>query len=205
MIMLECAIFINIVIVICELYILRHITGKLNILKYYTYLQNFLALMVSLIFSIVVIVCIISNRAVPEYIRGLRYIAACGLIATMFIFIVFLGRGKKVAIMEDDFLVGCNSKIANSVLHYICPILSLVSFVLFEREIPLSNGIWTSIVAIPSCLYWMIYIVLSLTKLWKEPYDFASQGDKGRLYECLPFFLIPLSFVALSFILWSIR
>ena len=46
-----------------------------------------------------------------------------------------------------------------------CPILSLVSFVLFEREIPLSNGIWTSIVAIPSCLYWMIYIVLSLTKL----------------------------------------
>ena len=37
--MLGCALFINIVIVIFELYTLGHIKGKLNILKYYTYLQ----------------------------------------------------------------------------------------------------------------------------------------------------------------------
>ena len=48
---------------------------------------------------------------------------------------------------------------ANIILHYICPILSLVSFLLFEREIKISNGIWTAIVAIPSCIYWITYII----------------------------------------------
>ena len=205
MIMLECALFINIIIVICELYTLGHIKGKLNILKYYTYLQNFLALIVSLLFSIVLIVCMISNKAVPEYMKGLRYIATCGLMATTLIFIVFLGAGKKIAITEDDFLSGCSPKMANSILHYICPILSLISFVVFERGISLTNGIWTSLVAIPSCLYWILYLVLSLTKLWKEPYDFTSQGNKSRLQESLTFLLIPLSFVALSFILWIVK
>ena len=203
--MLKCALFINFIIVICELYTLGHIKGKQNILKYYTYLQNFLALIVSLIFSIVLIVCMMANRAVPEYVKGLRYIATCGLIATMFIFIVFLGRGKKNAITEDDFFFGCSFRFANSMLHYVCPILSLISFVLFEREISLSNGIWTSIAAIPSCLYWIVYTVLSVTKVWEAPYDFASQEEKGNLQECLPFVLIPLSFIVLSFILWSVK
>lgn len=203
--MLECALFVNFIIVICELYTLEQIKEKRNIFKYYTYLQNLLALIVSLIFSVILIVCMATDRVVPEYVKGLRYIATCGLVATMFIFIAFLGAGKKISITQDDFLFGCSPKIANYILHYICPILSLLSFVLFERELPLSDGIWTSIAAIPSCLYWIIYIVLSATKSWEEPYNFSSQGDKSSLSEYLPFLLIPLSFIAFSFILWNVR
>ncbi len=203
--MLGYALFINLTIVICELYTLGHIKDKLNILKYYTYLQNFLALIVSVIFSAVLIGSMISGRAVPEYVKGLRYAASCGLVATTFIFIVFLGMGKKIAITEEDFLAGCSPRLANSLLHYICPALSLISFLIFEREISLSDGIWTSLAAIPSCLYWIVYIVLSVTGLWKEPYDFASQEDKGRLCSYLPFFLIPLSFIAFSFVLWNVK
>ena len=203
--MLKIALFINLTIIICELYTLCHIRKKTDILKYYTYLQNLLAMFVSFVFLICLIVCMISGREIPVFIRGLRYVATCGLAATMLIFLTVLGAGKKIAITEDDFLSGLSPEIANAVLHYICPILSLVSFVFFERDLILSDGIWTSIASIPSCLYWIIYIILSVTKLWEEPYAFTAQGAKSKLQDILPFFLIPFSFIAISFVLWIIK
>ena len=203
--MLIVALILNLVISGCELYALVHIKDKLNILKYYTYLQNFLSLIVSLICCIYLTISIVSGETVPEFVMGLRYIATCGLVATMFIFIVFLGNGKKIAITEDDFQPGFNPKKANIIFHYVCPIVSLLSFVVFERQIDLSNDIWTAIVAIPSCTYWIVYIVLSKTKLWEEPYDFTATDKKNNFIEVLTVLLIPLSFIAISFILWNIK
>lgn len=203
--MLIISFIINLIIIFFEFLALVHIRGKRNILKYYTYLQNFLALIASIVFSVCLIVCLISGRAMPEFARGFRYVATCGLTATTLVFVVFLGAGKKIAITEDDFLQGFSPKTANIILHYICPILSLVSFVLFEREIELSNGIWTAIVAIPSCLYWISYFILSAAKLWDEPYDFASCGKKNNICEIMSVLLIPLSFIAISFVLWNVK
>ena len=50
--MLIMALILNLVILGCELYALGHIKGKLNILKYYTYLQNFLSLIISFVCSV---------------------------------------------------------------------------------------------------------------------------------------------------------
>lgn len=203
--MLKMALLINLIIIFCEIYTLEHIRKKSDILKYYTYLHNFIALVVSIVFFIYLIVCTVSGREIPEFLRGIRYVATCGLVATMLIFLTILDGGKKIALTENDFLSGFSPKIANAVLHYICPVLSLISFVVFERELPLSNGIWTSITAIPSCMYWIIYIILSAAKLWDEPYDFAAQEGKSKIQEVLPFFLLPLLFIAISFVLWIVR
>ena len=148
---------------------------------------------------------ILSSREIPEFVKGIRYIASCGLVATMIIFITVLGAGNKITLTEDDFLSRFSPKIANAILHYICPLLSLLSFVLFERELPLSNGIWTTFAAIPSCLYWIIYIILSATKSWDEPYAFGTQGGKSKMQEVLPFLIIPLLFIAISFVLWMVK
>ena len=203
--MLKIALFINLIIIFCELYTLGHIRKKTDLLKYYTYLHNLLALLVSIVFFICLIVCMVTDREIPEFIRGIRYIATCGLVATMLMFLTILGGGKKIALTEDDFLSEFSPEIANAVLHYICPLLSLGSFVLFEREIPLLNGIWTSIAAIPSCLYWIIYIILSATKSWEEPYAFTAQESKSKIQEVIPFLLLPLLFIAISFVLWTVR
>ncbi len=202
--MLKIALIINLIIVFLELFTLGHVRGKLNILKYYTYLQNLLALTASLAFSAVGIFCMLSGREIPEFIRGARYVATCGLAATAFIFVAFLGAGKKIAITDGDFTGGFSSRLANALLHYVCPALSIISLLLFEREIVMSNGIWTALVAIPSCLYWIVYIILSATGKWKEPYDFKGEGEKGRVREALTFVLIPLSFIAISFVLWNL-
>lgn len=135
--MLVIALILNMIIVVCEIYVLGHIRKKINILKYYTYLQNLLGFLSGAIF----IAAFLCGNGIGEFVKGLRYIATCGLAATTFIFVAFLGAGKRAVFTEDDFIPGCTPKAANVLLHYLCPAFSLVSFVFFEREISLSKGI----------------------------------------------------------------
>ena len=181
--------------------VLISIKGKRNILKYYTYLQNFLSLITSIIFSLCLIFCLSSKKSIPEFIKGLRYVSTCGLLATSFIFLIFLRKENKNVITQDDLLFNFNPKLANIILHYLSPLLSLVSLVFFEQVIILTNGIWTALVAIPSCLYWLVYLILSASKKWDEPYEFST---KNKFIEVLTFILIPISFIVISIILWNI-
>lgn len=199
--MLIIALILNIILIGLELMVLISIKGKRNILKYYTYLQNFLSLITSFIFSLCLIFCLSFKESIPEFIKGLRYVSTCGLLATSFIFLIFLRKEKKNVITQDDLLFNFNPKLANFILHYLSPLLSLVSLVFFEQEIILTNGIWTALVAIPSCLYWLVYLILSASKKWDEPYEFST---KNKFIEVLTFILIPISFIVISIILWNI-
>lgn len=199
--MLIIALILNIILIGLELMVLISIKGKRNILKYYTYLQNFLSLITSIIFSLCLIFCLSSKKSIPEFIKGLRYVSTCGLLATSFIFLIFLRKENKNVITQDDLLFNFNPKLANIILHYLSPLLSLVSLVFFEQEIILTNGIWTALVAIPSCLYWLVYLILSASKKWDEPYEFST---KNKFIEVLTFILIPISFIVISIILWNI-
>jgi len=198
---------LNLIIIGCEIYILSKINNKKDIIKYYTYLQNFLALIISIVFSIYLIINIFLNISIPEYIKGLRYVATCGLIATMFIYVVFLSRNDKNVLSDSDFIDNFNPKKANFILHYFCPVISLLSFVIFERQIVLNTPEWTGYVAIPSCLYWIIYLILSTTKLWEEPYDFSTPKGKKKnvLVDIAVMASLPISFILISFILWNLK
>ncbi len=199
------ALILNLLIVGCEICTLKNIKKKSDILKYYTYLQNLIALIVSLIFSLIIIVSIFSGEAIPEFFRGLRYIATSGLAATTLIYGLFLSKDKNL-MTERDFNSGFSPKAANFILHYFCPSVSIFSFLIFEREIILTNEIWTGLVAIPSCGYWVIYLFLTVTKLWEEPYNFKSSGGKhGNIAEIFSMFFIPAAFIAISIILWNIK
>ena len=200
------ALILNLTLCICEIHTLGKVKGKWNILKYYTFLQNFLALLVSLPFCVYLLGGLLFDCAIPEFIRGLRYVSTCGLTATTFIFVVFLSSKSQNLLQEEDF-IKLSPRKANFILHYFCPLLSLLSFALFERQIPLTASPWTLYAAIPSCLYWTVYLILSATKLWKEPYDFSSKrkGILGTVLEVLVMASLPISFILISFVLWQIK
>ncbi len=201
--MLYSAIALNSAIVVCEIYTLFNVKKKTDILKYYTYLQNLIALIISVVFLIMTVFSMVCDNTVLEFVRGLRYIATCGLVTTTFIYTIFLARDKSL-ITEDDFSEGISPKRANLLLHYICPILSLISFIIFERQIVLTDGIWTSLSAVPSCGYWIIYLFLTIIKLWEEPYNFKySKG--GTFCEVLSMIFIPVSFIIISFVIWKLK
>ena len=205
-ILLSISLILNLIIILCEITTLSKIKRKINIIKYYTFLQNFLALISSSVLSVYLIINLVTNAVVPEFVKGLHYVTTCGLMATMFIYIVFLSSKSKNVLSEEDFISNFSPKKANFILHYFCPVASLVSFVIFEREIILTHSIWTGYAAIPSCLYWIIYLILSVTNLWEEPYDFSSdKGKKNTLLEIITMIIIPVSFVLISVILWNIK
>ena len=180
--------------------------NKLSIFRYYTFLNSFIALIVSFIFSIFLINNIIYNNLVPEYIKGLRYVATCGLVATMIIYKLFLSNKSQNLISSDDFKAKTNLQKTNIIIHYVCPIISLVSFIFFERQIELLNSKWTLYTAIPSCLYWSVYLILSTLKLWEEPYDFSNNSKKNNQFkEMITYIGIPILFIVLSYILWNIK
>ena len=200
------ALVLNVILCTCGLYALGNLRKKADILKYYTFLQNALALPVSLVFSTYLTAAILFDRAVPEWTRGLRYIATCGLMATTLIYAVFLSANGKNQLTPEDFIC-LNPKTGNFLLHWFCPLVSCLSFVLFERQISLTDSLWTALAPIPSCLYWIVYLILSAAKLWEEPYDFSSRkaGKKTAVPEVLTVTLIPLSFVAVSYVLWQLK
>lgn len=71
---------INIFIVSFGLLTLSKVKRKREIFKYYTYLQNFLTLIVSIVFCVFSFAYLAFNKDIPEFIRGLRYIVTCGLV-----------------------------------------------------------------------------------------------------------------------------
>ena len=61
------ALVLNVILCTCGLYALGNLRKKADILKYYTFLQNALALPVSLVFSTYLTAAILFDRAVPEW------------------------------------------------------------------------------------------------------------------------------------------
>ena len=119
--MLIAALVINLIILICEIYVLIKVRRKRNIFKYYTFLQNFLTAIVSSIFIVYLILNILFSHQITEYIKGMRYVSSCGLITTTIIYVLFLSSNNKNMLSNEDF-VKLNPKIANVLLHYLCPI-----------------------------------------------------------------------------------
>lgn len=200
------AILLNISVIVLEISIFLKVNNKLNILKFYTFLQNFLALLISIVFCCFAVKQLLGYGDVPEIIKGLRYTATCGLAATMFVFALFLaprfksGKSKSHA----DLFGGLEPKKANLILHYICPMISIVSFLLFERGTVLTDSEWTGYAAIPSCTYWVIYIILTVTHLWQEPYGLTAPRSekKTHLVGILLLAAIPASFILISYALY---
>lgn len=200
------ALMLNLLLILIEGGIFLKVKNKRNILKFYTFLQNFIALAISILFCGFAVRELLGYGNVPELIKGLRYTATCGLAATMFVFAIFLAprfkSGKSKS--HTDLFGGLEPKKANLLLHYICPIISIISFLLFERGTVLTDSEWTGYAAIPSCTYWIIYIFLTITHLWTEPYGLtASRTEKKNYFVgILLLMAIPASFILLSYVLY---
>lgn len=205
------AALINLIIIVLELKTFAAVKNKLNILKFYTFLQNFIALVTSAVFLVFCCIGLYAGRAVPVWVEGLRYTATCGLAATMFVFAAILAPRFKSgkASHGTDLFAGLNPARANIVLHFVCPLLSIASYV-FAEGTPALSYKWTSYAAWPSIIYWGIYIFLTLTHLWTEPYGLTGQRRqsdnkkdkwKKRISAVLLLMCIPAAFIVLEYLL----
>ena len=90
------ALMFNFLLIIIEGATFLKVKNKLNILKFYTFLQNLIALAISILFCGFAIIELLGYCNVPELIKGLRYTATCGLAATMFVFAFFFSTKVQI-------------------------------------------------------------------------------------------------------------
>lgn len=195
------ALILNLLVIGINTIVLLKVKRKQDIIKYYTYFHAAVLTVINIMYSIYIVLYLLFDNVIPEYIKGLKYVSICGVLMASFVYVVFLSRKESNRFNENDFN-GFNPKFANIFLHYVSPFIMLLSFVFFERSIELNNSIWTILTIIPTALYWIIYLVFSVFKVWNEPYDFSSEN---KFFEIISYISIPVVFILISFIIWNIK
>ena len=185
----------NILLLAIQTWALCGIRNKRYIFKYYTYLQNFISILVSTFFVIAVAADCMNVSRLLTAAKGFRYVATCGLVVTMFVF-TFLSitcREDKNRIGSSDCKPGYSYRLVNIVLHYISPVLT--------------DSLWTAIVALPSVLYWTVYLILSVTNKWDEPYSFSVSKSKAvnDIAQVAFVLLFAVLFVFTTILLWETK
>lgn len=203
------ALLLNLAIIMIEIMVLLKVVEKKNILKFYTFLSNLIALVTSIIFVGVGLIALFSNDTIPIWMKGLRFSATHSLASTLLVFAVVLMPLYKKGTMTNETALfqGISAKNANILLHYICPVLSIVSFLLFEKNPVLEDSQWTLYAALPSIIYWSLYLILTITHCWKEPYGLAQNSETSGKNANGRFFLllIPIMSVGIDYLLWWIN
>lgn len=195
------ALILNLLVIGINTIVLLKVKRKQDIIKYYTYFHAALLTVINIIYSIYIVLYLLFDNVIPEYIKGLKYVSICGVLMASFVYVVFLSRKESNRFKDDDFK-GLNPKLADIFLHYVSPFVMLLGFVFFERSIELNNSIWTVLAIIPTALYWLMYLVFTILKVWNEPYDFSSEN---KFFEIISYISIPVAFILISFILWNIK
>ena len=205
---LKIALALNIAIIAMECFTLSRLSCKKDILKYYTYLSNLIALIGSSVFVSVTALNLLSGSPVPVWLKGLRFTSTYMLLTAMFVFSLVLLPGHKSdnTITADDF-TGISPKLANLILHYLCPFLSAASFLMLERQPVLASPEWTLYAAIPTILYWIVYLVLTVCNLWEDPYGFSKPRKSSgtvisTIADIFMFAAIPVLSMGLDHLLW---
>ena len=162
------ALISNIILIILELIgfylsITKH--NKL-LIKYYTQNSNLIALAASLLFVIYGFIAIFNTKAnIPKWVKKARYVATCSLSLTLFMVLL-----TPLPFSNKNFV---NVMFKESALyhHTLCPLLSIVSFVIFEDYGKKKLGDILSALSF-TFIYGFVIVLANILKILNGPYPF---------------------------------
>lgn len=166
----------NILIIFFEIigFILAINSFSYNIFEYYTQDSNLLVL----ISSILYLIYIISNKKVPYFIELLKYTSVVSITVTFMVVITILSWT-----MEDGFVT---MLFKDSMLfhHTICPILTIITFIFFEKHNfnSYKDTIRTLYFTI---IYATILVILNIFKVIEGPYPFLMVYNQSVFISIL--------------------
>lgn len=164
-----------------------------NAFLYYSDNAGMFALSSSIIYVIVVL-----TKKEPNFLSlALRYVSTTCLVLTLFgTFYVATTTGENYL---DSFIKG--SHLFNNLL---CPIVSFVSFTMFEgdRRLNKKKTIWYAL--IPTVIYGIIMLVCNVSNTFTGPYSFMMIND-NPVYVTVVVFIVTiiLNYVIGRFLLLS--
>ena len=161
---------------------------KYNVFRYFTTLSNMLCAAAS-----VVLVVFAAIGRIPEWAVLLKYVGTVAVTVTMLTVFLLLGP---VSHDWKGLLTGLEL-----FLHLICPVLALVSYIVFEKtDMPAwIIALGTAPVLLYGALYLKKVIYSQEGREWKDFYGFNANGRWP-----LSFALMLLGAAAVSFLLWLV-
>lgn len=164
-----------------------------NAFLYYSDNAGMFALISSIIYAIVIL-----TKKEPNFLSlALRYVSTTCLVLTFVgTFYVATTTGENYL---DSFIKG--SHLFNNLL---CPIVSFVSFTMFEgdRRLNKKKTIWYAL--IPTVIYGIIMLVCNVTNAFTGPYSFMMINDNPVYLTVIVFVVtIILNYVIGRFLLLS--
>jgi len=175
--------------------------GEFRFFIYYTILSNTFALITSAIYVIGYCCCMIKFKkskenvnlndevnpkkekfTMPHCIRTLRFMSSVCLTVTFVVVLVILlpyyyprGTAYKLLFAGNQAL-----------FHVICPILSLLSFCVFEKgSLTLID---VCLATLPTIIYGIVFIILNLVKVVEGPYPFLMVYNQP-VYASILYFI----------------
>ncbi|MBE5736492.1 MAG: hypothetical protein E7356_03995 [Clostridiales bacterium] len=134
---------------------------------YYTEISNYSTLIISVLFVIFGIITLVKHTHIPHIITILRYISTTMLTITIIVVVFVL-----IPLRPQNalFMLFGNS---NLYQHLLCPVISVVSFFIFEKDQKLLHrNICYAL--IPTLLYGTIMLTLNFLKVVEGPYPFLQ-------------------------------
>ena len=164
------ALILNIVLVALSILGLILVSKQVdNLFLYYTENSNILSLISSLLFAIFLLIKK-DIKHIPTWVCVLRYIGTCCLAVTFIVVVTIL-----IPSNNANYLEGAKHLLLEGSMlfhHFLCPIISFISFTVFEGNEKLNKNktIWYAL--IPTFIYGIIFVTLNIVKVVDGPYPF---------------------------------
>ena len=192
------SIIMNLIIVIFEIIGTSiSLSGGINNLIYYTVESNIFAL----ISSICYLIFAIKKEDMPEWIKIIRYMASCFLTMT-FCVVVFLFTPMLIASSGD--VLSVLVKGPQIYHHVLCPLISVVSFILFEPKIKFYKK-YVTIALIPTLIYSVVLVTLNILKVVHGPYMFFYVHEQSIFVSVIYFVVLNASAMFFDFIILKLK
>ena len=171
--------------------------GGASVFFFFTVQSNIFIMLMALIFLINEVVVLITNKSfVNQTLLHIKYVATVAITVTFLVFFTMLAQ-----LMGVDYLLSFK----NFSLHAIVPILAIVDFFLFDKDIKLTYKSSLLATISPICYVIFVYIGAIFKLEYSEnlhyPYFFLNIDTNGFLFEKGTMGIIPWIIILLGFII----
>lgn len=171
--------------------------GGASVFFFFTVQSNIFIMLMALIFLINEVVVLITNKSfINQTLLHIKYVATIAITITFIVFFTMLAP-----LMGVDYLLSFN----NFSLHAIVPILAIVDFFLFDKDIKLTYK--SSLLATISPICYVIFVYtgaifkLEYSENLYYPYFFLNIDTNGFLFEKGTMGIIPWIVILLGAII----
>lgn len=139
-------------------------------LKYYTQQSNLLLLAACFAAAMFQWPAFQHGRGIPAWVRLLKYVATCCIAVTLTVVVFVLSPSEAAT-------GGCTGYFdtlwggTNFYFHFVCPILAIANFVLFEKNDDFRPTV-ALLALLPTVLYAAVAMTLNIARLTVGPYFF---------------------------------